>query len=193
MIVRNFAIKFLIFVLAILLISSCVNTQNSPPKIESESESKAAVILVTPTPFLGQRAGIQGENPPIKFAESFQDSIKQQEPPHVWLEFRQENEENLKVEFSDKINQELKSIWRVSLTYRNVKRNSKNPDELYDAVYNHGTTYVNSVNEIRELEIDSPDGKRKLTEDEIKEIIDVEIELTVDRYEELNEHFNSQT
>lgn len=188
---KNSAIKSLIFLLPLLL-ASCNDTRNLPAKVENASESKATVVLVTPTPFTGQRAIVRGENLPIKFAGNFQDSIKQQEPPHVWLEFPQQNEENLKVELGEKINEKLKAIWQVSLTYRNVKRNSKSPDELYDASFNHSMTYIHSRDEMMILEVDSPDGKRRLTEGEIEEIIDVAINLMVDRYEELNDHFNQK-
>ncbi len=50
-------------------------------------------------------------------------------------------------------------------------------------------TFGNSLNKISKLEIDSPDGKRNLTEDEVLKIIYKQSGLINDRYEELDDYF----
>ena len=54
---------------------------------------------------------------------------------------------------------------------------------------NQSITFTNSLNAIRQLEIDSPDGKRRSTEDEINEVLDKQSGLINDRYWKLDGHF----
>ena len=53
--------------------------------------------------------------------------------------------------------------------------------------------FNDALNEVRELEIDSPDGKRKLTEDEVKEILSKQAGLINDRYFDLDDYFKPKS
>lgn len=178
----------LIFVFLVACSNSVQNSQTI-----KQSESKAAVIQVIPSPFPGKTAKIRGEYSPIKITENLKDSVEQQDLPKIWLEFEQENGEVLKTELDEKLNENLKTAGEALLHYQYIKYHSENHDELANAAYNHSITFVNSLNEIRKSEINSPDGKRILTEEEAAEILSKQAGLINDRYFELDDHFNPKS
>lgn len=178
--------------LIFVFLAACSDSvQNS--QIIEQPESKAALIQVTPTPFSGKTAKIRGEYAPIKLTENLKDSVEQQGLPKIWLEFEKENGEVLKTELDEKLNENLNTAGEALLRYRYIKYHSENPDEIVNAAYNHSITFVNSLNEIRKSEIDSPDGKRTFTEEEATEILSKQAGLINDRYFELDDHFNPKS
>ncbi len=183
---KNFLILFL------FLFSACSNTVQTS-QINTIPESKGAVFQVTTTPLPGKTAKIRGEYTPIKITENLKDSIEQQDLPKIWLEFEKENGEILKIELDEQLKESLKSAGEALFHYQYVKYHSENPDEGYDATYNHSITFDNSLNKIRKSEIDSPDGKRILTEEEAKEILSKQAGLINDRYFELDDHFKPKS
>ncbi|HVE59201.1 MAG TPA: hypothetical protein VNB22_20425 [Pyrinomonadaceae bacterium] len=162
-------------------------------EVIKQPETKGGVMTVTPSPFLGQRAKIRGENFSIKIAENLEASVFQQELPNIWLEFEQGNGEVSRIELDSKFNENLKSAGEHLYRYQFVINNSENPDDRAQASYNQLMSSVNARNEIRKLEADLPDGKRKLTEDEIEGIFRKQSGLINDRYFELDDHFKPKS
>ena len=146
-------------------------------------------MRITPPPFLGQKATVKGENQAIKIANDLKTSVEQQELPSVWLDFEQENGKVLRTELDDKFDENLKSAGEALFRYQYVKHHSENPDERYYASYDQLMIFENTCNKMSKLEIDSPNGKRNLTEDEILEILYKQSGLINDRYYELDDYF----
>lgn len=178
-----------IFSLLLMLVFSACSETTQKPRVTGQSETKTSASQITPTPFQGKTAKIRGEYAPVKIAGNLEDSVEQQELPKIWLEFEQENDGTAKVELDGKFNENLQSAGEALFHYQFVIHQSENPDERYDAIYNHTITFVNSGSEMRRLEINSPDGKRKLTEAEINEIFNKQAGLINDRYYELDDYF----
>jgi hypothetical protein len=191
MMIKSLAVQF--FILAVLLMfSSCSNTLENAEVIR-QSETKGGAMTTTPSPFLGQKAKIRGENSPIKIAESLEATVLQQELPNIWLEFEQANGEVSRIELDNRFDENLKSAGNSLFRYQFVINNSENPDERAQASYNQLMSTANARNEIRRLEANLPDGKRKLTEDEIEGIFNKQSGLINDRYFELDDYFKPKS
>lgn len=184
--------KKLFFILIVLFLTACSVT-NDKRQTELKSETNAGVIEVMPTPFFGKVAIIKSDFEPIKFQDNLKSSVEQQELPKIWLEFQKENSEMQKVELDDTFREKLSVAGRLLFNYRYVINNSENPDERYNASYNQLQNAVWTRNDFREMKIDSPDGERKLTEDEVSAIFDKQNGLINDRYFELEDHFKPKS
>ena len=193
MFIRNFTLKIIFFCLSLIFLSNCANYSKSVPTSTNISESKGSVIRVTPPPFLGQKAKVKGENQAIKITDDLKTSVEQQQLPKIWLEFDQESGEVLKTELDSKLKEQLSSDGKSLFQYQYVINNSENPDERYDVSYKNSMTFINTLNEIKKMEIDSPDGKRRLTEEETTEILFKQAGLINDRYYELDDHFKPKS
>ena len=178
--------------LIVLFFSACSRSVETT-QTDIKYESKAAAIAVTPTPFLGKPAIIRGEYQPMKIAADLKGSVDQQETPKIWLEFEKENAELQKVELNDDFKEKLIVAGKLLLNYQYVIHNSENPDERYDASYNQLKNAVWTRNDFREMEINSPDGKRKLTEEEVDQIFSKQAGLINDRYFEIDDHFKPKS
>ncbi|MEP6902090.1 MAG: hypothetical protein ABJA66_10085 [Actinomycetota bacterium] len=185
---KSFTTKSIFVIFVLFSFSSCADSPKSV--LTAKVASSANTVSAVPAPILGQLAKIRGENQAIKITGNLKDSVEQQKLPNIWLEFDQGNGNVLRTELDGKFNEYLKSHGEALFRYQYVINHSENPDERYDASYNHSLTFGNSLNGIRNLEIDLPDGKRKLTEVEIKEILSKQSGLINDRYDELNDYFN---
>jgi len=162
-------------------------------QVINRSETKGGAMTVTPSPFLGQKAKIRGENSPVKIAENLEVSVLQQELPNIWLEFERENGEVSTIELDNRFHENLKSAGNSLFHYQFVINNSENPDEKAQASYDQLISAANARNEIRKFEADLPGGKRKLTEDEIDGIFKKQSGLINDRYFELDDHFKPKS
>lgn len=188
---KLFSITLILFALLTLL-SACSNKTEITTKSDI-TESKADTFSPTSTPFTGQKATIRGEMPQMKIADNLKDSVEQQDLPHIWLEFEQENGNPLKVELNDQTKSNLASVGKALYKYQYVKNNSENPDEKANTAYNHSLSFADSLNGIRNLEMDLPDGKRKLTDEEIYNLLSKQAGLINDRYYELDDHFKPKS
>lgn len=119
MLFKNFTLKSTFFCLFIFLASNCADSSKSIPST-TVPETKAAVVQVTPAPFLGQMAKVQGENQAIKITDNLKSSIEQQELPKIWLEFDRENGEILRTELDNKFTENLYSAGQALFRYQYV-------------------------------------------------------------------------
>ena len=191
MAIKFFKLKLLLISIVLFLLA-CSGSNNNL-QTENKIETRGGVILVTPTPFLGKTAVINSEYQPIKIADSLKSSVEQQDLPKIWLEFQNKNSEIQKVELNDTFKKKLAVAGRLLLNYQYIINNSEDPNERFDASYNQLQNAVWTRNDFREMEIDSPDGKRKLTEDEVSEIFDEQAGLINDRYFALDDHFKPKS
>jgi hypothetical protein len=182
-----------IFVIVFALIFSACSNLSESHEITKSVESRGNITNQTPTPFLGQIAKVRGENRDIKIAENLSASVEQQELPEIWLEFEKENGEISKIELNDDLKKKIYSAGKALFYYQYVINNSENPDERFNASYNDSMTFINTLHEIEKMEINSPDGERKLTEEEAEEILSKQAGLINDRYFELDDHFKPKS
>ncbi len=185
--------KTSLFTLAVLTAFSACSKSSESAQNSKESETRASVIELTPTPFIGQKAKVRGENQTIRVADNLKDSVEQQELPNIWLEFDEGNSKFLRTAPDSNFNENLRLVGQALLHYQYVINNSANGDERFNASYNHSITFEKTINAMRQSEIDSPDGKRKLTEDEIRDILHKQAGLVNDRYFELDDYFKPKS
>ncbi len=193
MFIKNSTIKLTFLCSLLLSVSNCANSSDSVTGSANISETKVGVVQITPTPFAGKAAKIKSDYLSVKTAGNLKDSVEQQELPKIWLEFDKENGQILRVDLDDKFDEDLKAAGEALFRYQYVIKHSENPDERYDASYKQLTTFDKTRNKMSKLEIDSPNGKRNLTEGEILEILYKQSGLINDRYEELDDYFYPKT
>lgn len=184
---KLFSVTLILFVL-LTLPSACSKTSETTAKSDV-GESKAGTFAVTPTPFTGQKVIIKGEMPQIIIADDLKDSVDRQELPHIWLELEQANGEVLRTELDDKLKESLRAAGNALLRYQYVIHHSEDPNERFNASFNHLKTSANERDRISQLEISLPGGNRTLTEEEISNLFRKQSGLINDRYWELDDHF----
>lgn len=171
---------------SVLIFSACSNSSHQE---NQQSETKASVISLNESSLLVKTGTVKGEYESIKITENLKDSVEKQNLPKIWLEFEQENGEILKTELDDKYKENLNSVGRQLFYYRYIKYRSENTTEIANAAYNHSKSFGKALNSLRKLEIDLPNGKRKMTEDEVIQVLDTQSEMINKRYFELDDHF----
>ncbi|HEY8560928.1 MAG TPA: hypothetical protein VIL74_11195 [Pyrinomonadaceae bacterium] len=184
--ISRFGLAFMIA--GALIFSGCSGlSENHEARAENITTGAGAIVSSEPVP--DRLAKIAGQNQAITITSDLKTSVARQPLPVIWLEFEHENSEPVRVELDDKAKENLRFAGEALFNYKFVVDHSENPDERYEASYNQIKTYINALNEIRKLKMALPDGERKLTEAEIREIINVHSGLVNARYEELGRHF----
>lgn len=174
----------------ILLLSACSTSHHQTTQ---QIETRAVAIAINSNTFSGKTAIIKGEYAPIKVNENLKDSVEQQELPNIWLEFEKENGEIKKVKLDANSIKKLDIAGKSLFNYRFLKNNSDDSNVIVNSAYNHSINFGNALNTLRVMKIDSPDGRRKLTEEEVQEILDKQAGLINDRYFELDDHFKPKS
>lgn len=167
-------------------------TIKSSTSLNENSKSNANAITPKPTQFVGKKITPKGQNSPITFEKDFKTSILTQTQPQIWIEYQDENKSLIRKDLTDEVKKSLEVKWKANLTYLFEKYENQVKNNLAQAGYEDTVSFVNSLNKLRQSNFELPEGRTKLTDDEIKEMLLMHGKLSTKRFNELQAHFESQ-
>lgn len=160
----------------ILLITSCTNAQTG---------GVASVVSRGPHPAWEGRAA--GDAPSIKpKGDDAKTSWLSQPVPNIWLEFigsqkegqpprhtSEGKEEVIKVTLPPQAQDILKSLWEEALKYDYAEafEKARTADEGHDRRIAMISYFEKSMEELKKVEIDAPDGRRTISNKEAEDIL----------------------
>ena len=159
--------------------------ENTPEKSDG-----AAVITPTPIAITGEPVVFKGENAEIIIKEDLRTSLENQEHPKIWFEYKDQNENLVKKELPDEISKIIKTNWKTRLTYLYHKHITDDKNAIYESTFSDRMEAINSLNNLRELETDLLENRKKFIDDEIWQLLRTQMELALERFEELAKHFD---
>ena len=162
---------------AVLLVASCAQSQEQP----------GVKIMATRGPHPAWEGTVAGQ--PKPFARNNDDlriAVLTQPVPEVWLEFAEskrkgessrtptdEKEPVIQLRLPSEAQEILKSFWEKSLEfdYKDFFDKPKSAQEGYDRDIAWTSYILTTAQELQKIEIAAPDGARKISAEEAKQLV----------------------
>ncbi len=121
--------------------------------------------------------------------KDFQTSLSLQKLPKMWLEFQQ-NEETKIIEFSTEMKKLFDSRWTELIYFRLKMYSTFGQEEKSQIAKDEILKQLEFNRQIDLIEINSPEGKRRISKEESNFTADLFYDLLRERIEEIDDHFN---
>lgn len=128
---------------------------------------------------------VKGRNPLVKFESDLENSLRIQKIPKIWLEYKYKNNQIIKVEIPEKVQQIIEKRWTGTLQYcylKNLISDRNNWLNIEEKYINDAAVYATTIDE---FEIVIVAEKRKISLDEAFAIVHLTAKLAIERYKEL--------
>lgn len=153
--------------------------------IEESDNSPRFEILAEPASFIERQGKVKGINSIVKFEKDLETSLKIQEIPNLWLEYTNENNEIVKVEFPAKAKELIKKRWQNTLSYSHQNQNTDEREIKIEINANYINDAAVLATAIENFSIITPSEKRNISRKEAFDIVNLTARLAIERYKEL--------
>jgi hypothetical protein len=164
------------------LVSAPANQNTTLPIIKQNGMANGAFA---PTPFIKQQGKVKGENSPVKFAIDFETSLRIQELPKIWLEFTDEDNQQIIVDVPKQAEEIIQKRWIGTFEYSYKNQSTNDRDEKIEIWMHYANDAVVFAQKLQKFKIKTPLEKRNISLEEGFAIMKVVAEFSVERYEEL--------
>ena len=182
---KNFLIKFIVISVTFSTLTSCANLQ------KSDSSNFNIAARETPSDS-SQKAKPNGENSPIKYAEDLETSVKQQEQPDIWLELKDNDGKILKTGLPSEMQDLIKQHWKNLFVCMYGLDHSTDYNYRRKILIDASAVVTELHHKVPSYQINTPDGKRDLTSEEMTDILTFQANLGNIRYSQLEAYFKSK-
>lgn len=180
----------ILFLAVIIFLTAFLFACGSEPK--KESDTNGSVVMVTPESPSRPKFEPKGSNSDFVIATNAEATLLSAKPPKVWLETRTTNTETATVKLPESAQQRLDDLWNKFANYHAAMRFSSDPNKKIASKIDLDKSIENLVDALENVDIDTLDGRTRLSRSEADEVASLQAKLFSVRLTEILNAFPNQ-